>query len=312
MVKKRSSAYAELPEKTRNDLGMQTFGVDPEIQDDLGAYYNEKLDNFEDVIHHDDLVKIAFYKTIEYGFLALFFYDVESSHFFFNEGYFHGRVRELIKNHLHRLNEKNNNEIYTVYVDERLYNLELRYSLAHSRRYIFGAITQESRTHSGVLSDLQGLFSRYYLVGSLRCPDVFEYDSLPALNRILRDTAERAQRNSRRLHYILLDIEPLSRYIKIAGDYLVSEVLKDTRDTLCAMIEGEGTCYALNSRQFLIVATNLDEKIIKEKFAHAHLHIKNLLLIYQMNYYEVTDFENGYQVEKAWPHLISSKALKGN
>jgi len=300
------SHYIE--EKTRKDnstgiVYLQTAGLTPEVNDRVVEYYNRKLDNPADIIYHDDMQKIAFYKTIEYGFLDLFLFNVESDQFLFNQGYFHQEVRPLLKNYLHRLNENNRTETYPVYLEERLYEIELRLILHNSKKYIFGIIVHEAINQTESVNSLVKFFSRYYFSDFHHYTGLCEYNGMPALNKILKATAEKAQRNAQRLHYILIQIEPLKKYIKVAGDYLVNEIIKNTQEMITDILQENGQCFTLNSRQYLITMTNMDDALIKEKFGHAHFRIKNLLLIYQMNYYEVTDFENGYTIETVWPSI---------
>jgi hypothetical protein len=293
-----------LKDHSSNVVYLQTAGLTPELQKGMVEYYNHKLDNREDIIHHDDIAKIAFYKTIEYGLLSIFLYNVETGHFLFNEGCFHHQVSSLMKNYLHRLNENNKIETYPVFIEERLFDLELRLIMNDSTKHVFGIIVQEMQIQTDIANYLEKLFSRYYFIDSRLYTSLYEYNCLPELNRILRVAASRVQKNKQKLHYVLIEIESLNKYIKVAGDYLVNEIIKNVQETISSMIQDIGRCFILNSRQYLITVENIDEKTIKEKFGHAHFRIKNLLLVYRMNYYEVTDFENGYTIENVWPNLL--------
>lgn len=286
-----------------NQVYLQTAGLIPEVQNGMINYCHQKLDNPDDAIHRDDIRKIAFYKTIEYGFLDLFLYEVDSQKFLFNEGYFNKEVHPLIRNYLHRLSKENNIETHPVYIGERLYDFELRLITSQSKKYIFGAIYQEAQNHHESINYLEKLFSRYYFRNEDYASILCEYNSLPELNALIRINAERAQKHAQKFHYILVEIEPLKKYIKVAGDYLVNEIIKNVQEMISVIIRDFGQCYILNSRQYLITASNVDDHLIKEKFGHAHFRVKNLLLIYHMNYYEVTDFEKGYAIEDIWPHL---------
>jgi len=290
---------------TSNSLYLQTAGLPPDVQKDVAAYYNDKLDNPNDNIHQDDFAKIAFYKTIEFGFLSLFLYDMESDEYLFNEGYFQKQISSIIQNYLHRLTEKNKRETYPVYIQERLYELELRLCIHDSRKFVLGVIVQEKNIQTETVNQIEKFFNRYFFP-DFDFADVYEFNCLPALNQMLCQIAMEAEKSQQRLHYILIEIEPLKKYIKVAGDYLVNEIIQNVKNEITSIIENHDRCYILNSRQYLIAALNMDENIIKNKLGHAHFRIKNLLLMYQMNCYEVMDFKNGYAIESAWPKLMKN------
>ncbi|MDH4263212.1 MAG: hypothetical protein OEV78_09240 [Spirochaetia bacterium] len=303
MVKTQINTELSENQNTSNVVYLQTAGLSPEIQHELIEYYNQKISNPRDVIQYDDIAKIALYKTIEHGLLSIFLYNVENDSFLFNEGYFHNEIRLLLKNYLHRLNEKNNMETYPVFIKEGLFHMELRLKTSDSKKYIFGVIAQEMQIQTDAINQLEKFFSRYYFTDLDLYSTIHEYNYLPELNNVLRITASRAKKNNHQLFYSLIEIEPLKKYIKIAGDYMVNEIIENVREEINLLIKDFGHCFILNSRQYLITVVNRDEKFLKEKFSHAHFRIKNLLLVYQMNYYEVIDLDNGYSIENAWPNL---------
>ena len=281
-----------------------TAGLTDEVKSEVMDYYQNKFNNLTDIVYWDDMKKIALYKTIEYGFLDLFFYDISSDNFLFNEGYFHTHVHSLIKNYLHRLNENHSREAYPVYINENIYNIEMHLVIYNSRHYVIGAIVQEMHHCSETLKLLEKFFSRFYLNQIDHENILYEYSYDSRLNSLLKNFAEKTSRENRSLHYVLIEIEPLKKYIKVAGDFLVNEIIKNVQELILEIIKDQGQCYILNSRQYLITVSGMDESTIKEKLGRAHFRIKNLLLIHQMKYTEVKDFENGYTIENIWPALM--------
>ncbi|MDH4200906.1 MAG: hypothetical protein OEV66_11085 [Spirochaetia bacterium] len=304
MIKLSVQTTSDLPlEAQQSVILMNISGLNPVLRKQITEYYNKKLDDSYGLVHYNYIRKIAFYKTIEYGFLGLFIYDVIHKKFLINEGFFHNHTDRLIQNYIHQLNAKHPAATYPVYIDEALFELELRLLNPKSTNYLFGVIAPGMSSLSGPVHNLVNIFTGYFGQEFANDRVLCEYNYLPGLNKHLKNLCNDYTAMGKNIHYVLIETESLAKYIKVAGDYLVNEIIKNVQNEIDSIIQGAGKCFTLNSRQYLIVITDENEDSIKKKFGKAHFRVKNLLLVYQMNYIPVSDIENGTALEKAWPFI---------
>ena len=89
--------------------------------------------------------------------------------------------------------------------------------------------------------------------------------------------------------FTYLKFEPLKSYIKLAGEYFVSNLEK----FLCRSIEekmmGDDKLYILSPQDYLLVSLNSTDEVMKEKFYRSSFQMKGLLITYQIKFYIIQE-----------------------
>jgi hypothetical protein len=304
MIKEQLEQITHSRKTVEDSLFFNTSGLSENIVEKLSSYYNQKLDNPDDNINFNNMQRIVFYKTIEHTLFALFLFDLESETFLVNEGYFHKETKQLINNNKHFLFEKKNDQIFQVYLENDMYDLKLRLLVSDNRYYVYGAIAQNVSLITDPFDNIEKLLYRFYFRNSDFLKDLVYYDILPELNKSICEVKDECLEKNQKMHLVLIQIEPLKKYIKVAGDYLVNDIIKKVKAEINMLIGDLGICYILNSRQYLIIARGIDETFIKEKFGHAHFRIKNLLLVYQLKYFQIENLHEECNIAVVWEKFL--------
>lgn len=268
-------------------------------------FYRKKFTGTEENKKRTTIQEIALYKTLEYGFLGLFLYDISTERFVVTEGYLSGEVEPLLTNYFHRLNEHNTQETNPIFLKDQLLNFNTRWFLNGQKQYVLGILSEQVNYSAAITGQIVKMFSSFFFEDSGKWQKAHEYNYTAQLSKALTQWGRNINTSEEKLYFVLIEIEQLSKYIKVAGDYLVSEIIQSVKGEIEALIEHRGQCFILNPRQFLAVVSDFNEDTIKEKFMHAHFRVKNLLLLYQMKYYEISgdDIENNSDIINIWPNL---------